>query len=491
MPPRRTAFKNAPAKKTQADSRPSATSTPKRMMKLYRLRDKSVTPSKANRSPDELDSPVRACDTKQAEPNEEVILDQIVVSTTPQNTNLKRVGLNSESAVGSSSAVTSTLLRRSSRTSSISQSGGSTPSPLTRGIIMKKQDFRTSIAGNDDNEPDELSLPPTPKKPKVDPKPTQRVALRKSRSKWDNPDEMLTDTNSPLVKAKLRELLCSPRAWDILTCEEKEQILAKFPDNAEILDHGTPNARPDIAALLNNNNFRHDVARYQDGVSKGFHDPEWIQQAQSAHRSREMGVYDGFMADDFEERWEVPMPKHSRSESKVDGNGSRQVDDDSEEQANRASIEPKTIVESDDAANQCEGKNGTLRLKSLDRPHETSIEVSTQDRDDDMEDTDDSKAAPADNTPQAEDKKKDPSVENDAKQGGTAQVEAVTAQDPTKSDAQQLENDGHDVEISSVPSLPDAMEGIGHQSGEKGSETAEAEQVDTAGNTGSPDIKSA
>ncbi|OTA67397.1 hypothetical protein K449DRAFT_462338 [Hypoxylon sp. EC38] len=131
---------------------------------------------------------------------------------------------------------------------------------------------------------------------------------RKGRSKYDNPEEMLTNPRAPLANAKLRDLLCSSRAWDILSAEEKKSVLSKFPDMGEVLDAGTENARPNIVALKNNDNFRHDVARYQEDLRKGWHDPEWIVQAREAHRKREIGAYNDYLAARFEDDWGMAMP---------------------------------------------------------------------------------------------------------------------------------------------------------------------------------------
>ncbi|KAI1648105.1 Asx homology domain-containing protein [Daldinia loculata] len=142
-------------------------------------------------------------------------------------------------------------------------------------------------------------------KPNINEKPSNG---RKFRYKYDNPDEMLTNPLSPLATAQLRELLCSKVAWDLLSTEEKQQVLAKFPDEKEILDAGTENARPNITSLRNNNNFRHDIVRYQDDLKKGWHDPEWIRQAQAAHSKREIGFYNEYISDRFREDWNMEMP---------------------------------------------------------------------------------------------------------------------------------------------------------------------------------------
>lgn len=201
----------------------------------------------------------------------------------------------------------------------------------------------------------------------------------------------------------IQELLCSPRAWDILTQEERERILGKFPDNAEILDSGTANARPNIAALRNNNNFRHDVARYQEGLSKGFHDPEWVQQAQAAHRSRELGFYDDFMAADFEERWDMPMLQMGRDGAKANEHGSHEADDALAEQVNDASAEAKTVPSSKNVMDHCQETSSPPRPQITDVPHEKHIDVNMQHQNGSLKDTNGNEVAPADNMIDAED----------------------------------------------------------------------------------------
>ena len=85
-------------------------------------------------------------------------------------------------------------------------------------------------------------------------------------------------------------------------------MLDKFPDQDEVIDNGTETARPNILALRNNDNFRHDVARYQENLRDGKHDPDWIRQAQAAHRKREVGFYADYLAEKFEEDWGMKMP---------------------------------------------------------------------------------------------------------------------------------------------------------------------------------------
>lgn len=207
MPPRRTPPKKPSANEIDADSgRVSATNTPGRAVRTSGIHRNTMAPGNGSPSYDELDTPVETRETEQAKARagEEVTLDEIIVSNTPQDTSIKRVGPDSQCAASESPVESSRVLRRSSRATSISQNGSSALSSSARSVTVKKQDFVVETAAEDDDKPDELSDAPASKKRKVDPKPTRRIAIRKSRSKWDNHEEMLTDTNSPLVKAKLR-----------------------------------------------------------------------------------------------------------------------------------------------------------------------------------------------------------------------------------------------------------------------------------------------
>ncbi|KAI0434726.1 Asx homology domain-containing protein [Xylaria sp. FL1042] len=437
------------------------------MMKHYRIRDRSTTPSNTNSSPDELDTPSGTHHNKRPGSDEEV-LDEIVVSRTLQNKDAKVTNSNGETAIRNNIEETPKGIRRSSRVSSISIRGSPAAPSSDKSVTMKKQEFGIVTSGNDDGKPDELELPTPSKKRKVNPDPTPRVASRKNRSKWDNPDEMLTNPNSPLVKAKLRELLCCPMAWEALSSEEKEQVVSKFPDDLMILDPGTSNARPDIAALLNNNNFRNDVTRYQEGLGRGFHDPEWIQQAQSAHRAREMGIYDDFMAADFEEKWDMPMPKQA--------NG-HQVDNVLEGQAKGAPIELGTAAPSEDPATKDQGANDMLEGPSTDISHEKSIDICIQNRNDNIEDKTESKVAPTDNTSTVEEEKDKP-IGGDKNQGEPDSNETTVMPESTESASQKLEGPIPGAEVSATQSLPDVMKGVEHQSAEKQPENTEIKQVD-------------
>ncbi|KAL1840726.1 hypothetical protein VTJ49DRAFT_166 [Mycothermus thermophilus] len=146
---------------------------------------------------------------------------------------------------------------------------------------------------------------------KTRPTPAPRKSAKDK--KWEAPF-VYTDEKSPLANADLRAILLHPAAWDILTSEEKQDILGKFPDETHILHAGTPDARPNTTSLRNDDNFRHDCARYCEGIQLGQHDEEWLAQAWTAHEKHKRGHYDGFLREQFEEEWNIKLPPSTPAE---------------------------------------------------------------------------------------------------------------------------------------------------------------------------------
>ncbi|KAL2266553.1 hypothetical protein VTJ83DRAFT_5905 [Remersonia thermophila] len=154
---------------------------------------------------------------------------------------------------------------------------------------------------------------------KTRPAPAPRKSAKDKR--WEAPF-VYTDERSPLANADLRAILLHPAAWDILTPEEKQDVLAKFPDGTPLLDAGTPAARPDTTSLRNDDNFRHDCARYCEGIQLGQHDEEWLAQAWTAHEKHRLGHYDGFLREQFEEEWSIKLPAPAPPEGSGEPSGS-------------------------------------------------------------------------------------------------------------------------------------------------------------------------
>ncbi|KAK1590290.1 uncharacterized protein LY79DRAFT_473481, partial [Colletotrichum navitas] len=86
-----------------------------------------------------------------------------------------------------------------------------------------------------------------------------------------------------------------PQTWDILSKEERAEIIAIFPTGTRILDLYTENARPGLHSLRNDNNFRHDSAMYTDSIAMGKHDPEWLEQAFVAREMLRAGDFDSYL----------------------------------------------------------------------------------------------------------------------------------------------------------------------------------------------------
>ncbi len=101
-------------------------------------------------------------------------------------------------------------------------------------------------------------------------------------------------------------------------------MLSLFPDETHTLDAGTANARPNTASLRNDDNFRHDCARYCENIELGRHDEEWLSQAWIAHEKHKRGDFDAFLRDQFEEDWDTELPDERKKtnsepvESKTD-----------------------------------------------------------------------------------------------------------------------------------------------------------------------------
>ncbi|KAI0898057.1 Asx homology domain-containing protein [Annulohypoxylon nitens] len=220
----------------------------------------------------------------------------------------------------SGESITVRTARSKSYASSRPSTANSDAVPQSGVIVtpVTRKDVIMVDVGDDEGEDELAGQGPALKKTKsIQNSPT---SSRKIKSKYDNPDEMLTNPRAPLAKVNLRDLLCSSRAWDVLSPEERKAVLDKFPDQDEVIDNGTETARPNILALRNNDNFRHDVAQYQEDLRKGWHDPEWIRQAQAAHRKREAGEYNEYLATRFKEEWGIPLPEQDNKENGEQGN---------------------------------------------------------------------------------------------------------------------------------------------------------------------------
>ncbi|ROT39117.1 hypothetical protein SODALDRAFT_152445 [Sodiomyces alkalinus F11] len=140
----------------------------------------------------------------------------------------------------------------------------------------------------------------------------KKITNKVPRQKW-TPERLLADPKSPVARADIRSLLCNnPPAWDILTPQEKTEILALFPSGTPIINAGTPDARPDMALLASDDNFRHDCARYAENLAEGKHDPQWLAEAWAASEQRRVGEFEKYLEEKFEEEWGVKLPDHMR-----------------------------------------------------------------------------------------------------------------------------------------------------------------------------------
>jgi hypothetical protein len=193
MPPRKATSNSASTNNVRhSKGCVSPQSTPKRVTRSHLARVKKISPEGATSSSDELAAQDEALAEKQANANGPQLLDGMAVPG-PDSVNAQGVTLDESTGCP----------RSRSRTSSMSKSESAAKTPFRRGVPIKKQDFQ--IAATVDDEEDELAAEePASKKPKTAPKPVRLAKFRKGRSKWDNPDEMLTNPSSPLVRTNLR-----------------------------------------------------------------------------------------------------------------------------------------------------------------------------------------------------------------------------------------------------------------------------------------------
>ncbi|KAF3356510.1 HC-toxin synthetase [Verticillium dahliae VDG1] len=160
---------------------------------------------------------------------------------------------------------------------------------------------------------------------------TTKVIIKKPkttrRKNW-SAEDLLTNAKSPLVNGDIRAMLSAPAAWEILTADERAEIIMLLPAGTPMLDAGTPEARPDMASLASDDSFRHDCARYAENLGDGKHDPQWLEEAWSAHDERAAGEFEEYLEHHFEEEWGVKLPdemKKSLSVRREDGSASREL----------------------------------------------------------------------------------------------------------------------------------------------------------------------
>lgn len=100
----------------------------------------------------------------------------------------------------------------------------------------------------------------------------------------------------------------------MLDDEDKKEVLALFPDTRHILNANTPDARPNIMSLQNDNNFRHDTEEYVSNLKAGMHDPVWLRDAWAAHEARAAGQFDEYCIRRLEVDWKTTIPDELKPE---------------------------------------------------------------------------------------------------------------------------------------------------------------------------------
>ncbi|TPX10885.1 uncharacterized protein E0L32_008091 [Thyridium curvatum] len=186
--------------------------------------------------------------------------------------------------------------------------------------------------------------------------PTRSAKKPQADKKWEA-EFILTDSKSPLATADLRAILCHPQAWSVLSKEEQTEILALFPDQQHVLDAGTAQARPNIESLRNDNNFRHDCARFAQDLKDGTHDRDWLTEAWEAHERRKMGFFDEFEAGQFQEEWKVELPDEYKPAAMVKVKVKEESQGSGQGVTSVSVSENSTKLSQDKSPQQSEGKS--------------------------------------------------------------------------------------------------------------------------------------
>ncbi|KAH0556877.1 hypothetical protein GP486_005329 [Trichoglossum hirsutum] len=131
-------------------------------------------------------------------------------------------------------------------------------------------------------------------------KPTSR---NNSMSQIWSEKSLFEGTNSILASIDLVKLFNEPRAWDILNAEEKHTLAASFPANAFDGSPDNPDAHFRPGFLKYDNDWKSGIRMYQEDLSNGRYDPEWIRQAEKSMNDRSNGDFDAWKEKEYEEFW--------------------------------------------------------------------------------------------------------------------------------------------------------------------------------------------
>ena len=168
-------------------------------------------------------------------------------------------------------------------------------------------------------------------------------------------------------------------SWEVLSFDEKKEVMACFPDGEHILDRGGEDARLNFGTLMNDDNFRKDCANYTENIAQGRHDPEWLACAWAAHQRRKVGDFDQYLVDEFERDWEVQLPDDAKPARK-DAQSGTTLTNESEQDGHEESLQDKETVVHPDEASKHENEVGAEQdeEKLADAQEEDSVDQSSE-----------------------------------------------------------------------------------------------------------------
>ena len=102
-----------------------------------------------------------------------------------------------------------------------------------------------------------------------------------------------------MILTDLKSILADPGSWDHLDQEDLSFIASICPPSIPIADNG----RIEPFYLKYDDNWRGAVRRFQEDLSSGRMEPEWLEEAHEAMEERARGDFDDWKEQEFEEFW--------------------------------------------------------------------------------------------------------------------------------------------------------------------------------------------
>ena len=97
----------------------------------------------------------------------------------------------------------------------------------------------------------------------------------------------------------LTSFFTSPKAWSLLTEDQKGHLTHRLPPHVERDESGCPS----LDFLKYDMNFKSDVRQFKEDLANGRYEPEWLMEAKQAMEERAAGKFDAWKVERWEEYW--------------------------------------------------------------------------------------------------------------------------------------------------------------------------------------------